>query len=622
MDVLAKPLERDSLLRRVELAYDRGLCRLGPIRGLGAHRLRLLVERAEKNRSTGAIELRRGDQLGGIHFVSGAVVGAQFRDHVGELALNELARLSDWQADFVVRPLNTAGMEPAEITDDPTADNNPAQLNRLRKQFAQGLSPPDESHAESSAVLGDEADTDPSIADPFADADSDTDQAPRLGQQAGAWAAAPGPTSESQVTGPDDDELTAMKSSLARAPNGAGREDLARDRDAPAAPSSTEGALEKVTIDEVKRWLADNGKSSLLVASLATAMVAELERLAPQRGFNLVSVTTGASALDYLVQGHPVAVICDSALADCRGSELVMAVRGDYQTREIPIILVSPAEISPGGAGDVEAAATLILDGLNLALSPRVRFDQRLCDVPQFLDGWVEPIGISWLLRAVGRAGWTGRLELRWGDKRNAEVVLVQGQVCGAAVHAPERSVGEMALAEIIGYEWQEFVLSSCAARGGQQASLGELERLVASAGELNNKLVQLAYDEGLKREGLVIDASALDSYFPSVPVALLDQLVRVVEGEPASEMVSHGEANGIVLKSLLQEMRRKSVLRATTPQVILGVGDSTSARQALVPARAGIGTWFSARRWPVIAAAAAATTALVLAAYLVVRLV
>ncbi|MCA9664393.1 MAG: response regulator [Myxococcales bacterium] len=338
----------------------------------------------------------------------------------------------------------------------------------------------------------------------------------------------------------------------------------------PSAAAAAEAPPTSVGGDALIGWIAAMGSAPLLLVVQNAHAAGALRHAAEHMGLIVIEASSIQLAYTIARQRRPVAIISDSQLPDGAGRELLSALRSDFLVRESPFIMVSgddlAQQIETSGA---PAALGPIMQGLNAALAPRAHLWQQLASgTGGEQSGWVEPLGIGNLLRILGACHFGGRLLLRVGEQRNAEVVLRRGEVCGVTVNAPQATVGPLAMLHLVGYEWQELSLSR-EAPAGAHVPLGDLATLVETASRQNNVLMQRVYDEGLLIEDVAVDEHALDAYVRTLPATSLDLLLRLKGGESPASLVQSGESNESALKALLSDMRRKSVIRAQSLRVV-----------------------------------------------------
>jgi hypothetical protein len=248
-------------------------------------------------------------------------------------------------------------------------------------------------------------------------------------------------------------------------------------------------------------------------------------------------------------------------------------------------------------------------DALTQAARERIELEARLRRGEPALKGWVEPIGTAHLLRAVGAAGFSGKLELRAREARRAEVELRRGEVCAGNVSAgSDPTVGPLALLDLLGLEWLEYELSPAASEWAR-VPLGQLEQLIETALQQNNTLLARLYQQGLEVENVELDRAAVEEVLHRLPAGTQEPARRLIAGQPAAALVEQGAATPGLLKSILHELRRKALVQVRSLQA---VRPETSPPQAAVPRRSG-----GARHsWLVIAAAGLVTVACAVGGY------
>jgi DNA-binding response OmpR family regulator len=359
----------------------------------------------------------------------------------------------------------------------------------------------------------------------------------------------------------------------------------------------------------LRQWLTSVSSPLLLVIPSPPARQL-LQRAVEEMGFQVVNVGTGVEAYTTALRTRPVALVADLRGPSLDGRELLAAVRSDFHVRETPFIIVSSeyllSQVQAGGP----MALGPILHGLESALAPRVNLQERLRPDQGEITGWVEPIGTAYLLRVLGHAGLSGRLDLKTRDVRQAEVIFRRGEICGATVNTSEPTVGPLAMLHVLGLEWQEYTFLPDVVDGGQ-VPLGDLGQLIETACQQNNILLARLYQHGVKNEDVLVDGTTLDLYLGRLPQASLELLVKLMEGTPAVTLAEAGQAAPGLLKSILHDLRRKGVLLPTSMRAVRTDGDKPAKPISRSKPRSG-------RRWLVIVLTGLLTVLLAVGGYLV----
>jgi DNA-binding response OmpR family regulator len=387
-----------------------------------------------------------------------------------------------------------------------------------------------------------------------------------------------------------------------------------------ATPGEGSAAPEQPEPEALRRYLAAVGQAPLVLIMPNQAVRATMEQAASAAGFTVRSVSSGQEAYAAAQEQRPLAFLSDTRLPDMEGREFLWAIRLDFLVREIPFLMASGDELMPKVAAVAEAAVAPILSGLESALGPTVQFHGRLINGSLGeISGRVEPVGLATLLRTIGATGVTGSLQLRQGDERNAEVVLRNGEICGATVNAPSSTVGPMAMLHLLGYKWHEYRFT----RGQvseDQVPLGSLARLVDTACKQNNILIGRVYQRGVGIEDIGVDRNALDLYLQGLPPDSLELLIRLVEGEAAAGLVTQGIAPQGILRSMLYELRRNAVIRPASLRPVRMEADLQPGGQDPLPATATVPQQAQPaprrRRWLVALVAGLSTVALAAVGY------
>lgn len=394
--------------------------------------------------------------------------------------------------------------------------------------------------------------------------------------------------------------------------------------------SPTPAPLPTSAADARGELLAALGAPPLLLVMPDATARGVFEAAIKQQGFNVLSARSAAEGLALVLQRRPVAVICEAELPDADGRELLAGVRCDFRVRETPFIIVGTKAMAPALQQTGVGAVAPVLGGLTTALGPRVELFARVKLMAGEVGGRVEPVGLVNLLRTLGAARVSGRLHLRVGEIRNAEVTFGRGEVCGVTVNAPQVSVGPLAMLHLVGYEWQEYVFHPDPGDSAR-VPLGDLVPLVETGMQQNNTFLARVYAEGTKLEDVQVERSALDAYLQTQGPQSYELLIQLIEGEAGSALAEAGAAPAAALKSVLFELRRRAVLRPlslrpTRAEQALSwgvfepmVGETSISEESWAPA---LTTGRRRRRWPVVLAACLITVLLALGGFFVYRYV
>ncbi|PID38452.1 MAG: hypothetical protein CSB49_05520 [Proteobacteria bacterium] len=619
---IAKPIDGPRLAQRmgeiVDVLYQHGLPH-DVSQMPGAGELLAQLRGVEQSGKAATIEAIAAGSNARISMAGGQLLDLQLDGRRGEPALEALARRGDWQVAVVgrggvaqrpslsplARPM-PAPPTPAPLPSNPVFDDlNELDLNELdvsneeatmieRGGGVQEVLETREVPTGSEPWVADSAPSAPvSSPQPAAAFDMiplDEDDDDERTQAAGApvFVSSPSSASPPRAFAPptaapksapalDDDDLVGFeedeptREAAARFRPIVDDDEPAREVVVPVAQLGPDGlpiAAEAATpsgiasTPETRRaWLEAMGNPPLLLVIPDHMARPVFEATARQQGFAPLVATTGVEAFQAIVERRPAAVICDAALPDAEGKALLAGIRCDFRVRETPFIIVDVARmtavLNQSGAGAVKP----MFDGLAMALTPRCElFDGLTAERPE-LSGWVEPVGTVQLLETLGAAKVSGRLSLRVGDTRSAEVIFGRGEVCGVTVNAPQLSVGPLAMLQLIGFEWQEFAFV-CENADAGRVPLGDLSSLVRTACDQNNALLARLHAEGLTMPEVLIDRGCLDGYLMEQPPQRYELLIQLVEGKPGRELAEAHVAADVSLKSVLFELRRKAVIR------------------------------------------------------------
>ena len=669
LDFVYKPSDAAQLNKRLRAILTRvSGASPEPASGSGIKALNDALKDVERKAYTGIMEFQRPGQKASINFAFGEVQLAECGSARGDDALNEIARHGDWQHELVDRPASRPKRDlptpqpkkPSPFKDVPTVLEKPASPAKPKPKPPPGLDPLDsgidamdpEPAIDGMASVADDL---PTVveSDPRELARAMMSSAPVTQEDALAKEATDRDDEEVPALD-DDDELPDLftedydeeaptllvdeptpgithdvlsEAALEQeegSPGGQGHESstpgvvaIPKDLDLPPA------AMEPADREHLREYLVRFVRRPLLLAVQIKDVRDALHHAVESLGFSVVLAESGQDAWNITHQQRPVALLSDLHLGDVDGRELLAAIRSDFVVRETPFLILSGEDLARQLRTEGQDAITPILKGLESVLGPRVQLYKALqASGPEPTAGWVELVGVCNMLRTFGAAKLSGRLLLRFGEIRNAEVVFQRGEICAATVNAPQLSVGPLAMLHLLGLEWKEFYFVPDEG-GRSRVPLGEFDQLVEAASQQNATLMSGLYQHGVKLEDVVIDNSAMNSYLQSLPTSSLDVLVRLSEGEPPGDLIQDGIGAPGQLKSILFDMRRKGVIKPTSLKPLRGEGDLTPPPQSTAPEPAPAPDPDEYRRggpprWVVVLVAGAVTVILTAGGYLI----
>jgi DNA-binding response OmpR family regulator len=646
MDYITKPIEGRALGARLTSLWDK--LAHGPplaVAGPAVDRLSTLLEQLEVQGGSGTVELHRGGQDARIVVSFGGLEAAECGPLRREEALTEIGAHGDWELIFHRGAVSTPGSD-GKASPSAEVAKSAARPAAVRTGIENTTSPWTEAvtHLE---IPGSEA-HEPTLADAAEDA------SPQGGE---GWPTvrgdpAPPATLPSALAAPflgdlsdgfEEDVPTAMNfkvlaesTDTGRASRGRSDQDptlratkavgdagypsppkIDRHAGAPgraAGPSSDHGFPGR---EWFRSRLAASGPSSVLLVVPAPQVRGRLQHAVEDLGATVFCVSTGLEAYTAAREQRPLAILSDARAPRLDGRELLAAIRSDFQVRETPFIIVASDYLAEQRGANEDTALAEIVRGLATALAPRLRLYQGLREEGK-LSGWVEPIGVAHLLRAMGSADASGCLELKTKEPRSAVVFFRRGQICGATVNtAQSSSVGPMAMLHLLGLEWQEYDFAPDAIGGGQ-VPLGDLDYLIETACRQNNTLLSHVLQHGVRSGEVSVDTAALDVYLQRLPLPSRDLVVRLMLGEKAMSLVEKGLGTPGHLKSILHDLRRKAIiyplsLRAPADAMDPGAvaGPTVTAERPAAGQRP---------RWFVVLAAGLITVVVAAAAYATYR--
>lgn len=334
-----------------------------------------------------------------------------------------------------------------------------------------------------------------------------------------------------------------------------------------------------------RAWLAFLGAPPLLVVSPAQQARRGLEPAARRHGYGGLIETDSARVAYGLGQDQrPGAMLCDTRLSDGGDEQLRVAVRSDFLLREVPLIVVPLADLARREADAVRLGEPLF-EALDSVLSPRGALLNELARGTPEVTGWVEPIGVANLLRAIGAGGGAGTLTL---DPEQGPAVAVT--IAGGAVARVEDSGVpaddlELALVDLVGRRWRSFVFAreapERAARPLRPAVA--VEAAVERAQRQNNALVHRIFERGLGQEGLAVDDRALLAWVARQAPDARALAEQVADGVAPSTL-DYGSQPAL-LRTLLHDLRREAVLRVRSAALVAVRGGGGASVAAPAPA-------------------------------------
>lgn len=631
MAYMVKPTEGKRLGRVVEAVFQRieagGV--MGPVTGPGARRILDTLQQLQEDAASGTLRFLGQGETAQITFSMGRVQRASCGTETGEEAISAIARRADWGLEFHEggKPVGLNVSETAET--DPTlpgrsGSDDPDTVTEARPRTRMpmhGFVP--------ESALGTTQD------EPEQDERTIVDPTHPLLDGIGPSAIGQAPSAEVVIQPPSPGpaqqlmgrtvtevplDLTTTEEFFEEDVPTPLQFSVEDDPSVPTAPAPGE-ARPRVggsdAQDALHGWLSQVNRAPLLLVIPNDQARRTLSQAAERAGFTVLCVENGKEAYSSAIHVRPVAVLCDLKVPDMDGRELVGAVRTDFMIRETPFLLVCGDDVASRVASEGVKAVEPIMQGLHTALMPRVQLFSRLqAGVSTELGGPLEPIGVCALLRILGAARLSGRLVLRCGDQRNAEVILGRGEICGATVNVPQSTVGPLAMLHLVGYEWREYSFEPQARADENLVPLGNLSQLLESSCQQNNVLLHRVYKQGVNLDEVTVDKAALDFYLQTLPPEALEVLIRVVEGEPAAVLAAQGIAPANLLRSMVFELRRRSVIRPESLRSVKieSLGESLGPAPALPPELMPK----QRRRWLVVMAAGFATVVLVAGGYLI----
>jgi DNA-binding response OmpR family regulator len=621
---LRKPVEGKRLGTEVELIFKRLAAgeRPRPVTGPSVEKMVDTVRQVEEDATTGSIFFNRPGESAFIRFGMGKVLEARYGGESGDEALSAIAREGDWQVELREGRHPSVDTKPAALgfTDTDTSQTDPTLPSMGRTEEQEELvetiaeRAPIRSFVPESALASTQED----------DGDEQTMVDP-TNPLLGRFTAPPPPARPTpiglrpieEVLKPPDNAPIDLSTTEEFFDEDV-QTPLQFAVDEPSFPTAPDKPSLKSVGDAAKastpltNWLQVSRAPLLVIVPNDKARLT-LTHSAEQLGFRVLCAENGRDAYASAIKVRPVAVLADLKMPDMDGRELVAAVRTDFMVRETPFLMLSGDELAAKIATTGDSAAEPIVKGLVTALTPRVQLYERLkSGAMDPVEGPVDPIGTSTLLRTLGAVRLSGDLRLSKGEQYTAEVVLSRGEIWGATVNTQQSAVGPLALMHLAGYEWQDFRFQPRERIDENQVSLGGVSDLVEGACQQNNILLARIYKQGVNLDEVTLDREALDLYLQALTPDAIEWLIRLIEGEPAVYLVTQG-APANLLRSMVFDLRRRGVVHPTSLRPVRIEHLSAETQAPPVPAAKGRG-----RRWLVVMAAGFATVLLAAGGYLV----
>ncbi|MBK8479626.1 MAG: hypothetical protein IPL40_00380 [Proteobacteria bacterium] len=336
-----------------------------------------------------------------------------------------------------------------------------------------------------------------------------------------------------------------------------------------ARPPARGGEGSGLDFGGTRAWLALGGSRPVLVVSQAQHLRAAFEPVARRHGYGRpIDTDRGRIAYRLGLEARPGAILCDTRLVDGGDAQVRAAVRSDFLLRETPLIVAPLAERAQGEAAASRLAEALF-EALDAVLSPRGALLDDLASGAAQAAGWVEPIGVANLLRALAAAGCAGTLMLEPEQGPAVAVGLAAGLVVRVEDSGvPVEDLG-LALVDLVGRRWRSF---SFTRDGGAQAArplrrAEAVETAIDLALQQNNALVHSIFERGLGQDGLAVDDRALLGWVARQPPEGRVLAEQVADGLVPSAL-DYGK-HPALLRTLLHELRREAVLRVRSAALV-----------------------------------------------------
>lgn len=314
-----------------------------------------------------------------------------------------------------------------------------------------------------------------------------------------------------------------------------------------------------------------SGPGSILLVDDDAELCRMFAQFFRRLGYTITTASDGVAGFEAALAGDFALIIADLNMPKLDGWGLLVALREDHRTREVPFALLSCQDNYREQLKAMDAGAqaylpkTLRLDDLAEAvkqlLTPRAQASAsmgagKVSTLP------VGTLGLGWVLRALAAHGMTGRLRGRdsWATY---EVHFRKG----AGVHAQAQTGGHQAVGE---RALNAFVASRCTEAtwtagdtAPRQTLMLPVAQLIAGAAELLNENAQKLRDAHLVSPGAIhVNADLYRVYAQNGPKGWLETARLLCEEKLSPrEVLSRVDESPIDVEETLRDLVRRGVV-------------------------------------------------------------
>lgn len=314
-----------------------------------------------------------------------------------------------------------------------------------------------------------------------------------------------------------------------------------------------------------------SGPGSILLVDDDAELCRMFAQFFRRLGYTITTASDGVAGFEAALQGDFALIIADLNMPKLDGWGLLVALREDHRTREVPFALLSCQDDYREQLKAMDAGAqaylpkTLRLDDLAEAvkqlLTPRAQACASMA-AGKVSTLPVGSLGLGWVLRALAAHGVTGRLRGRdsWATY---EVHFRKG----AGVHAQAQTGGHQAVGE---RALNAFVASRCAEAtwtagdtAPRQTLMLPVAQLIDRAAELLNENAEKLREAHLVSPGAIhVNADLYRVYAQNGPKGWLETARLLCEEKLSPrEVLSRVDESPIDVEETLRDLVRRGVV-------------------------------------------------------------
>jgi len=326
---------------------------------------------------------------------------------------------------------------------------------------------------------------------------------------------------------------------------------------------------EGMAVDDIEPRDSLIGTGTLLLVDDDPALLEMYRRFLARAGFTVETATDGRKGFAAALARPPDVIVSDIMMPDVDGWGFLTDVRGDHRLRETRFLLLSCHTDYVHKLRDLEAGADdylekgLRADEIVARVTATVEPRQRLLaalerDDKQKVSGFIGPIGIMWLLEALGDEKASGKLIV---DDGIADIVveLNDGQIVKTSSERPGEGLEERKLLlSLAALEESPFTFEPGGLTDGEGPLFSELKAELCV--ELNTR-AEHERQRMLEEDAKLVFHDAMLAFYrsacPDVVRVILDELV---EGASPQEAIAKEGRNAALAEWVIKDLLRKHV--------------------------------------------------------------